>query len=108
MTHTPTVTDEASGFSRRSTSVGPRASAASSVDEEGKVEEAKSLYVINCPECGQIGTADELYMAQLLGRFHEAAFELADVAKEQQDPKRKPSAACVRSLSRRTHSRVER
>ena len=75
MTHTPTVTEELSGFS------------------------------ITCPECGEIGSANELYMAQLLGRFHEATFELADVAKEGTEPKRQ-SAACVRSLSRRTRSRL--
>jgi hypothetical protein len=108
MIHTPTVTDEASGFSRRSTSVGPRSSAATSVDEEGKLEEAKSLYVITCPECGDVGSANELYMAELLGRLHEAAFELADVAKEEHEPRRKPSAVCVRSLSRRTRSRIAR
>lgn len=75
MTHTPTVTEELSGFS------------------------------ITCPECGEIGSANELHMAQVLGRFHEAAFELADVAREQLERKH-PSAACVRSLSRRTHARV--
>ena len=76
MTHTPTVTEERSGFS------------------------------ITCPECGEIGSANELHMAQLLGRFHEAAFELADVAKEQRPEPKRPSAACVRSLSRRTRSRL--
>lgn len=44
------------------------------------ITEDESGFAITCPECGDVGRANELRLAELLARFHDAAFELAQEA----------------------------
>ena len=47
-----------------------------------EVRPAASGFEVTCPSCGPIGSADDWDLAALVGRLHEHAFELADVAEE--------------------------
>jgi hypothetical protein len=47
-----------------------------------KLTSLESGFDVSCPTCGPIGSADDWDLAALVGRLHEHAFELADVAEE--------------------------